>query len=192
MAISIQNNFQFLHDRVWEERELQYKNIMNKYTLEERQKFGRMFVMLTEEFEHGNISDMLGEIYMSQKSGNSKLGQFFTPFHLSELCARTVIEEQLKNYDGKKIKFNEPSVGGGGMLIAAIKVLEEKGIDYKRKVEIIAQDLDWNGVYMTYTQLSLLGVKAIVVQGDALYEPYHDGYDKSRVFRTPAEMGAIL
>ena len=48
-----------------------------------------------------------------------------------------------------------------------------------------------DGVYMTYIQLSLLGVKAIVVQGDSLCEPYKLGYDEKRVFRTPAEMGVI-
>ena len=57
---------------------------------------------------------------------------------------------------------------------------------------MIAQDLDWNGVYMTYIQLSLLGVKATVVQGDTLHEPYRKGYDERRVFRTPTEMGLLL
>lgn len=45
---------------------------------------------------------------------------------------------------------------------------------------------------MTYIQMSLLGVKAIVVQGDTLREPYRKGYDSYRVLRTPAEMGALL
>lgn len=193
MAISIQNSCCLIHDKRWEERETLYKNIMQKYSLEERQRFCEMFVMLTDEFERGNIRDILGEIYMSQNSGNSRLGQFFTPFHLSELCARVSLEHQLYLFDENDvIEINEPSTGGGGMMIAAIKVLKENGIDYQRRIRIIAQDLDWNGVYMTYTQLSLLGAKAIVVQGDTLREPYKKGYDESRVFRTPAEMGALL
>ena len=78
------------------------------------------------------------------------------------------------------------------MMIAIAQVAKEHGIDYQRKLHIIAQDLDYNGVYMTYVQLSLLGIKAIVVQGDSLRESYRKGYDERRVYRTPAEMGAFL
>ncbi len=45
---------------------------------------------------------------------------------------------------------------------------------------------------MTYIQLSLLGVRAIVVQGDTLVDPYRKGYDECRVFRTPAEEGVLI
>lgn len=64
---------------------------------------------------------------------------------------------------------------------------EKRGISW-RKVKVIAQDLDWNGVYMTYVQLSLLGIDAIVAQGNTLQEPYIDGYPQERVFYTPARM----
>ena len=43
---------------------------------------------------------------------------------------------------------------------------------------------------MTYIQLSLLGVKAIVCQRDTLTEPYI--HEKRRIFKTPAEMGMLL
>ncbi len=193
MALSIQNSCYLIHDKCWESREQMYKNIMEKYTLEERQNFSKMLVMLTEEFEKSGPSDILGEIYMSQKSGNSNLGQFFTPFHLSEMMAQTALENILKEYDGRNIEINEPSAGGGGLLIAAIKILKEKGINYQRKLNIIAQDLDWNGVYMTYVQLSLLGAQATVIQGDTLREPYIRGKTpEERVFYTPMKMGVLL
>lgn len=194
MAIAIQNNCVLWHDKIWQEREEHYKNIMSKYEREERIKFIQMFEMLTNQFEEGKITDVLGEIYMSQNSGNGRLGQFFTPFHLSELNARLIIEDQLEGYDGeKKIEVNEPSTGGGGMLIALCKILKERGIDYQRKLEITAQDLDWNGVYMTYVQLSLLGAKATVVQGDTLCEPYVQGVTPEyRILRTPMKTGALI
>ena len=34
------------------------------------------------------------------------------------------------------------------------------------------QDMDLKGVYMTYLQLSLPGIRALVVQGDTLAKPY--------------------
>ena len=75
------------------------------------------------------------------------------------------------------------------MIIAAAKVLREKGVDYQKRLRVIAQDLDWKGVYMTYLQLSLLGIRAKVVQGDTLCSPY-DQYrtPKNHIMETPAEM----
>jgi len=45
---------------------------------------------------------------------------------------------------------------------------------------------------MTYVMLSLLGINAVVAQGDTLTEPYYPGYPKDRVFRTPANKGALI
>ena len=193
MALAIQNSCYLQHNELWENREQTYKDIMGKYTLEERQKFTKMFGMLTDEFESGNITDILGNIYMSQNSGNSRLGQFFTPFHLSELCARAVVENNIQVFNEKHIvEVNEPSTGGGGMMIAVIKVLLEKGINYQRRVHIVAQDLDWNGVYMTYVQLSLFGANATVVQGDTLKQPYDPKVTpEEKVLFSPMRMGVL-
>ena len=59
-------------------------------------------------------------------------------------------------------------------------------------LNVVCQDLDWTAVYMCYVQLSLLGVKAIVVQGDTLAEPYKKCYPKERVFYTPAKRGLLI
>ena len=130
---------------------------------------------------------------MKSGCGNKQTGQFFTPYHLSYLTARLVYDEQISKLAGSEIlEVNEPSSGGGGMIIAVAEVMKNQGVNYQKRLHIVAQDLDWNGEYMTYVQLSLLGIKAIVVQGDTLLEPYRIGYDESRVFRTPAEMGVIF
>ena len=78
------------------------------------------------------------------------------------------------------------------MILAVAAVLKEKGIDYQKCLDVVAQDLDWNGVYMTYIQLSLLGIPAVVVQGDTLTDPYRKGYEGRRIFRTPAKMGILI
>lgn len=79
------------------------------------------------------------------------------------------------------------------MIIAAVRVLKERGVNPQRCMKVVAQDLDWKGVYMTYLQLSILGIKATVVQGDTLTEPYTGkGYPPERVLRTPAEKGVLL
>nr|DAZ74261.1 MAG TPA: type I restriction-modification system methyltransferase [Caudoviricetes sp.] len=88
----------------------------------------------------------------------------------------------------KVYSFYEPSTGGGGMIIAAARVLKERGMNPQRCMDVVAQDLDWKAVHMTYLQLSLLGIKATVVQGNSLTEPYTGrGYPPARVLYTPAK-----
>ena len=79
------------------------------------------------------------------------------------------------------------------MIIAAAAVLYEKGIDYQNILEVVAQDLDWKGVYMCYVQLSLLGISAVCVQGNTLMEPYDPKKtSKSHVLITPRKAGLLI
>lgn len=192
MAIAIQNSCKIIHDKIYEEREEMYRTIAKRYKPEELKTLadigGALAIILEERF-----GDILGEIYMKSGCGNKNTGQFFTPYHLSYLTAKLCYENQFnQSGENEQIEINEPSTGGGGMMIAIAQVMKENNIDYQRRLHVVAQDLDWNGVYMTYVQLSLLGVRAIVVQGDTLCDPYHKGYDERRVYRTPAEMGLLL
>lgn len=187
-AISMDNSLNFFHDKVWQDRENAYIDTMKKYTLEERTHFINMLALLTETFED-YVSDVLGEIYMEAGMGSKAAGQFFTPFHLSEMVASLA---DVKPGEDGIYHVNEPSTGGGGMIIAYAKVLKDKGINYQKCMDVIAQDLDWKGVYMTYLQCSLLGIPAIVVQGNSLLEPYRKSYPKERVFITPVKRGLLI
>lgn len=193
-ALSIQNRCCLVHGKVWQDREQRYIDVARRYTEKEMENFAQMFVWLgaalTEE-----LSDVLGDIYMDSGMGSKYTGQFFTPFHLSELTARLAFDpdEIAKTAENDLIELNEPSCGGGGMIIAACKCLLDAGINYQRRLRVVAQDLDWKGVYMTYLQLSLIGCNALVVQGDTLCEPYDIARTPpERIMRTPMNMGALL
>lgn len=164
-ALSISN-------QVWyeEKRESEYLQLAKTYKPEELQRFCEMAGILWEAFDN-TLDDYLGKIYMQGNMGNSKTGQFFTPFHLAELTARMSIDDlssHLQEYD--QIELNEPASGGGGMILAVAKGLKDKGMNYQRLMNVTAQDLDWTGVYMTYIQLSMAGIAARVIQGDTLTE----------------------
>lgn len=189
LGLSIANACTAIHGKVYNEREEWYKSIMTKYNKEEFDAFAEMTAYLVESLEE-EMTDVLGGVFMLSGAGNDRLGQFFTPFHLSELNARIALDKM--DLTEEKLKINEPSSGGGGMIIAVAKVLREMGIDYQKKMEVVAQDLDWNGVFMSYVQFSLLGIDAIVVQGDTLIEPYVKGYPEGRVLRTPRNRGALI
>lgn len=193
-SISIENGLHpFFHDETWEKREHEFISTMKQYPKEKRMEIVGMTEMLVESMET-EMTDFLGEIYMESGMGSKVTGQFFTPFHLSMLTAKTAMKDLLWDYDGKqKITLNEPSVGGGGLVIAAAKVLKEAGYNYQKCLDVVAQDMDWNGVYMCYLQLSLYGISATVVQGDTLANPYNPAdCDPSRVLKTPAKVGALI
>ena len=78
------------------------------------------------------------------------------------------------------------------MIIAAVRILKDRGLNPQRCMYVTAQDLDWKGVYMTFVQLSLLGIKAVVAQGDTLTEPYNRNYPLERVLYTPAQKGLLI
>lgn len=188
-ALSISNSLDILHGKVWQDRERTYLDTIKKYTAKEAKEFARMCAMLAETFED-HMSDVLGEIYMEAGMGSRAAGQFFTPYHLSLACAKMGVNGYSPE-DGP-FTINEPSCGGGGMIIAAAQALKDKGINYQRCMRVVAQDLDWKGVYMCYVQLSLLGIHAICVQGNTLSEPYQKTYASGRVLYTPKAMGILI
>jgi type I restriction-modification system DNA methylase subunit len=191
MALSISNMVTLIHGPVWQAREKEYMDTISKYTQEEQQLFCQMFAWLVETLE-GEPDDVLGTIYMEANMGSKATAQVFTPFSLSTMCARLAIDATKLPEEGK-ITLNEPSCGGGGMIIAVARVLQQRGINYQRRLEVVAQDLDWRCVYMCYVQLSLLGIRALVVQGDTLEHPYHPlETQRSHILVTPARMGVLF
>lgn len=188
-SLAFSNSCTLITDRIWKEREKQYLTVIGRYTQTEAQEFPKMLAYLTQAFEN-DMSDILGEIYMEAGMGNKSTGQFFTPYHVSRMCAEMVLPQPDEN---GVYRINEPSCGGGGMIIAVADVLKNRGIDYQREMDVVAQDLDWKGVYMCYLQLSLLGIRAIVVQGNTLSAPYRKGVaPRSNILVTPAKKGMLL
>lgn len=189
-AISIQNGCSMFHDKLWGKREEQYFSIINRYDKEEQFNLAEMFYLLSMSLEE-NIEDVLGDVYMRSGCYSKELGQFFTPFHLANLMSEMSIDEGINN--DSAIVVMEPSTGGGANIIALAKSLNDRGINYQNVLTVVAQDLDWLAVYMSYVQFSLLGISAEVVQGDTLCDPYVRGiYSPEHVFITPKRAGALI
>lgn len=184
-AIAIQNSCQ-IKNNLRSRREEEYLQTIKPYG-DKGQVFAEMTALLTMGLEE-EVTDVLGQVYMEAGLGNKNTGQFFTPFHVSLMCAEMSID-----CGSEKIALNEPSCGAGGMIIAAAEILRRRGINYQERLDVVAQDLDWKAVYMCYIQLSMLGIKGIVVQGDTLSTPYISGKMQPEcVFYTPRKMGVLL
>lgn len=172
-AIAISNQVDFSQR---EKREERYLQIIKSYNPDEQKSlseiFGKVFALLTSVvYDNGTFNDNLGELFMRCNLGNKTAGQFFTPYHLSEFMARTTMDETLireKTADVGILTVNDPCCGGGGMLIAALDVLRHLGVNYARNCFIDCSDIDERCIHMTYLQLSLAGVPAIVKHQDTL------------------------
>ncbi|WP_321891021.1 MULTISPECIES: N-6 DNA methylase [Burkholderia cepacia complex] len=169
----------------FEPRERRYLEIVGKYKPEELQLFARMFAELTLSFEHrlgvddnlppgalpcpGNLTDVLGETYMMLDIGNDRAGQFFTPYSISRLMAGITIggRSDAIEQDGF-MRMQEPACGAGGMVIATADALLSVGENYQQTLHATCIDIDARCVHMTYLQLSMMHVPAIVVHGNAL------------------------
>ena len=185
-AISIQNGCYLIHNDIWEGREKIFKELAKKYSEKEIKVIFNLYGKLLDAFENDRW-DYLGEIFMrlNNSADKKKMGQCFTPFSVSLLNAMLT----LKDIETKKtFSLYEPTCGAGGMIISVAKLLFDKGINYQTNMKVVAQDLNILCVYMTYIQLSLMGVDAIVAQGDTLSEPYIENYPKDRIFRTPKNL----
>lgn len=66
------------------------------------------------------------------------------------------------------VTISEPACGAGGMVIACADALHDAGRNYQQSMHATCIDIDQRCVHMTYVQLSLLNIPAIVVHGNAL------------------------
>jgi type I restriction-modification system DNA methylase subunit len=158
-----------LDTRRAEDREKLYMRCVGRYNSDEARLFAHMFAELQMGME-ADPRDILGEVYMMMELGNQHVGQFFTPYHICKLMAGLTLARDPKELIAKHgfITVCEPASGAGAMLIALMEAMRERGVAYQQSVHVTATDLDSTAAMMTYVQLSLLHVPAIVVHGNTL------------------------
>ena len=154
-----------------EELENQYISIINHYEKNDQELFAKLLAELIMMYEKaGDIVDILGQFYMNERFGNSKLGQCFTPSHISDLMAEVSIgdESNLKNDIKEKgfVTLYEPCCGSSGMILSFVKALQKRNINYQQQLLVQAEDISDKCIYMSYLQLSLYGIPAILCCGD--------------------------
>lgn len=164
-ALAYSNQVQYTQNR-----ENEYIETIKKYEEQEQTRLFEMTAWLVEWADE-EMFDMLGYIYMHLELGSKKAGQFFTPYHLCRLMAKM----QAQDFDGTVIDVNEPTCGAGGNIIALAEAIKDRGYNYQQLLRVVCQDIDIKAVYMTYVQLTLYGIPAIVYQTDTLRDP--NGYE---------------
>lgn len=196
-ACSISNG---VDKRQYDVREGLYMSTVKKYDKDEANNIAKMLALTSLGMSGAKMGDFLGELYMELEIGNDDSGQFFTPYHISKLMAQLADHET----DGI-MTLHEPSVGSGGMIVAQAEVMKLKGLNYQTDLKVICNDVDYDVVKMCYIQLSLLGIDAVVMQGDSLtqkmneywYTPMHfmnkaREYDEQRAKRIVDDMSKFI
>lgn len=159
-----------------------YARVQKKYTDDDRQKFGEIEIALLDALAVPD--DILGQVYMGLDLGSSEMGQFFTPSCVSNLMARLLYPQNFSEHKELKlwgwVSAMEPCCGGGGMLLAQANAMLEAGLNPQKQLFMYGQDIDLCAVHMTYIQLSMCGIPAVVVHGNAL-----DPKDIRSAWKTP-------
>lgn len=148
----------------WQKREDMYMDTIKKYERDEANKFAEMLALMTLAYE-SRMGDFVGELYMSLEFGNKDVGQFFTPYPVSQMMSQLVYSQKK---DDDVITLNEPACGSGGMIVAFAETMRIDKRNYQTDLKVVCNDLDYDAVRMCYVQLSLLGIDAIVEQRNTL------------------------
>lgn len=169
-AISISNAVE-IREKVKQEREARYMNIIGTYTKKEQAIFPELVSILVQSLQRNSEQDFLGEMFMSLELGNHWKGQFFTPYSVCKAMAAINIDDALDKVAQKGyIAINDPACGAGATLIAARNALELAKIGGTQAF-FVGQDIDRTAAMMCYVQLSLLGCAGYVVVADTIRYP---------------------
>jgi type I restriction-modification system DNA methylase subunit len=152
-------------------------DVENEYLLIEKKYSKAQLKMLAELLSYTvlaldeNKKDFLGDIYMELNLGNKRLSQFFTPSSISILMAKMSLDEDMIK-SGRTVSIMDPCCGSGGMLISSADVVEEYGGSYEN-ILLVGQDIDDLCAHMTFIQLNILKIPAIVKCGNSLTDDFN-------------------
>ncbi len=150
------------------EREKTYLEIISRFNKREAEIFPKILAELVQALGC-ELADCLGSIYNELEFSNKWTGQFFTPIDISKMMGAMVIHDAVEELNRKGyITVSEPTCGGGSTIIGLAQAMAEKGLNYQKQMVVTAVDIDIKSVAMTYLQLSLLGIPAVVIHGNSL------------------------
>ncbi len=175
-AISFQNSI-IKCDKL----EQEYLDIIGQYERQDQLRMPKLLAELVEGLE-AHYSDFLGSVFMELELFEDKMGQFFTPYHLSKLMAKLTHGSNLSSLMASRefITVSEPACGSGGMVLAFAEVMREEGFNPQTQMWAHCIDVDEVVAYMCYLQLSLFHIPAEVTIGNALSMKFR------RTLKTPA------
>jgi hypothetical protein len=157
-----------------EELEREYMSIVQRYSSDQCQQFAHLLSVVVMALEDNSQQDFLGEIFAAQNLCNNNKGQFFTPYSIASMMAKISVSEHEKTICQRGyISVCEPCCGSGVMIIALRQAMIESTFNPSSQMLVTCIDIDPLCCDMAYIQLSLLGIAATIIHGDALSMEFH-------------------
>lgn len=117
---------------------------------------------------------------MTAEFGNKYAGQFFTPYCISALAARTTVSRECVETalaEGHPLQLLEPASGAGCMVMAVADYLQEEGFELSKALFATLIDVDPLCMQMGFLQVCCKGIPAVCVHGNSLsLEEYSFAY----------------
>lgn len=152
------------------QRYIALEQIQKNYNETEWQMFQQGLEALcdtaTENTRIGRFDDLFAKTYIQIGASNRSLKQDFTPVSVSQLLAKINLKHRSELPPEGFITVGDPACGSGTLLLAVADCIEENGLNPSAHMVAQAVDLDIRCVHMTYLNLSLYGIPAVVVCGN--------------------------
>lgn len=150
--------------------EADYRQRVARYSTEDAHNMSRLLAEVIEGLEFCP-TDFLGQIFMNLELGNTRHGQYFTPYNVCYTMSRMTLSDRLSVLTSGERDFitvSDPACGAGGMIVAMAEAMLEAGFNPQKQMMVYCVDIDPVAAMMCYIQLSLMGIPAIVATGNSL------------------------
>lgn len=170
-----------------DERSKHKEALIKQYRTQEIEAFIRTLLLLTDEIcrnlQRGSYIDVLGPIHQQFYPKSGPLKQDFTPPDVASLVSRLSMHSTELPETGY-FTCMEPTCGSGVLCLAAAEEIANRGYNPCEQLVIQASDLDGLCAQMTYIQLSLYGIPAVIIRGDTItLEEYDRWYTPLYILR---------
>lgn len=175
------------------------ERLKSNYRDEEWEAFHQGLVDLCSIFDHnvqiGLYEDLFAIPFTKIGATSSALKQDFTPAAVGKMIGVISIPDKLTLPEDGFFSLGDRACGSGTLLLAGAQRIADSGYNPSAQLVIQAADIDARCVHMTYLQLTLYGIPAVVVQGNTMDLNEHDRWYtpaylwKKWIWRAPMPFG---
>jgi hypothetical protein len=151
-----------------QELEDRYMQIVDTYRDKDTVRaYPELLVLAATAIQQG--CDFLGSVATEMEVLNARIGQFFTLYDVARMMAMMSLHDAASLIEANDfLTLQEPASGAGGMVLAAADTVAQQGFDPGLHMLVNAIDVSPLCFHMTFLQLSLRGVPALVEHGNTL------------------------
>lgn len=124
--------------------EADYRQRVARYSTEDAHNMSRLLAEVIEGLEFCP-TDFLGQIFMNLELGNTRHGQYFTPYNVCYTMSRMTLSDRLSVLTSGERDFitvSDPACGAGGMIVAMAEAMLEAGFNPQKQMMVYCVDID--------------------------------------------------